>query len=217
VVYSEAGSAQWGDTFAYLAYGAEPSYTQYVWNWVRYVACAGTQSFGLMTFNDVTAHTSFNVNPIFLYWGLLEDVNPNFGYYTQSPFTYQIHLRISYDSGTTFNTVTSSLSAKYNYKSHYIVDAVKTLLQTGDAMYPIACSNGATPTGQWATDMWVFDNNATLGYPCIGRVPNMLLGVGTFTYLKPVQLITAPDAGSNLWLPVGTYGTRTLLMRCYSQ
>lgn len=96
--------------------------------------------------------------------------------------------------------------------------AEKTLLETGRATYAISCSDGQTPTSQWATDMWVFDNNAGLGYPVIGRVPNMLLGTGTYTYLKPVKIQGSvfPDSGSPWYLPVGMYAGKTLLMRCYS-
>lgn len=149
----------------------------------------------------------------FLYYGKLVDVNTNFGYYNAS-FVNQCFIMWGYD---TFGDI-ATISEIAIPGRHYIVGANKDILQTGDAQYGIACQGGSpTPTGQWATYMYVFDNNATLGYPCIGRVPNMLLGVGTFTYLKPVELITAPDAGSNLWLPVGTYAGKTLLMRCYAE
>jgi hypothetical protein len=66
--------------------------------------------------------------------------------------------------------------------------------------------------------MWVYDNNVTLGYPVIGRVPNMLLGVGDYTYLKPVKIqgTAFPDNGSPWYLPVGQFAGKVLLMRCYS-
>lgn len=169
-----------------------------------FVAVGGEHSVGV-SFIGLTGTKTVNQRS-FLYFGRLQDVNTNFGYYNSSYINQCITINK--------RSITSNATQSSN---HYIVNAQKELLQSGDAIYPVACSNGATPTGQWATDMWVFDNNASLGYPCIGRVPNMLLGVGTFTYLKPVELITAPDAGSNLWLPVGTYAGKTLLMRCYSE
>ena len=143
----------------------------------------------------------------FMYAGILKDINTNFGYYSASAITRSVVI------SATLNNLSQSLIGE-----HYIASAEKSLLQTGRAVYTIACSDGQTPTAQWATDMWVFDNNATLGYPVIGRVPTMLLGTGSYTYLKPVKIIGSvfPDNGSPWYLPVGIYAGKTLLMRCYS-
>lgn len=154
---------------------------------------------------------------MFYFTARLLDVNTNFSYYTgnnNNLVTIGIeHPNVPGNISTTSTSLPSVLR-----KSHFIAGAKKTLLETGRAAYTISCSDGQTPGAQWATDMWVYDNNATLGYPVIGRVPNMLLGVGTYTYLKPVKIEGSvfPDNGSPWYLPVGTYAGKTLLMRCYS-
>jgi hypothetical protein len=142
------------------------------------------------------------------YAGILLDVNTNFSYYSSSVITRSFLLSTSYQGNTNLQ-----ISGK-----HYIASAEKNILQTGRAVYAMDCSDGQTPGAQWATDVWVYDNNATLGYPVIGRVPNMLLGIGTYTYLKPakIQGSVFPDGGSPWYLPVGTYAEKTLLMRCHS-
>jgi hypothetical protein len=135
----------------------------------------------------------------------LQNVNQNFNYYGAS------------ESTKSFLMAHNGYSSVDLRGGHYIGNSFKQSLETGRAAYTIACSDGQTPGAQWATDMWVYDDNATLGYPVIGRVPNMLLGIGTYTYLKPVRLIgVTPDAGSPWYLPVGTFASKTLLMRCYS-
>lgn len=142
----------------------------------------------------------------FLYAGLLADVNSNFSYYNANNSTRSIGFTLAsgYSSGV--------------IGSHYIANAGKLLLQSGDAAYAIACSDGQTPNSQWATDFYAFDNNSTLGFPAIGRVRGMLLGIGSYTLGKPVKIIGSvfPDGGSPWYIPVGTYAGKTLLMRCYS-
>jgi hypothetical protein len=144
----------------------------------------------------------------FFYAGKFADINTGFGYYNASNITNGIAM------------VGAGRSAVANpvYGSHYIASAGKQILQTGDAIYTIACSDSQTPTSQWATDFYAFDNNVTLGYPAIGRVRGMLLGTGTYTLGKPVKIIGSvfPDSGSPWYLPVGTFAGKTLLMRCYS-
>jgi hypothetical protein len=172
-----------------------------------HIAVAGANSMAALI-GRFTA-TATTANYVFWYACKVLNVNTNFSYYSASNLNSSVGLFIYNSSGTLTTAVEGA---------HFIANANKNLLQTGDAIYPIACQGGSpTPTGQWATDLYFFDNNATLGYPAIGKAENLLLGVGTYTYLKPVTLTTAPDAGSNLWLPIGTFAGRTLLMRCYAQ
>lgn len=140
----------------------------------------------------------------------LLNVNPNFNYYTSSINHY---VAFTVNDGYLGDSLTS-----LSQSNHFIVGAAKNLLQTGRAVYSISCSDGQSPSSQWATDMWVYDNNSALGFPVIGRVPNMLLGIGTYTYLKPVKIQGSvfPDNGSPWYLPVGTFSGKVLLMRCYS-
>lgn len=157
--------------------------------------CLSQQNFGSNVFR-------FN----FLYAGLLADVNSNYNYYSADNNSKSICFLAFSGSG---NVVQGA---------HYISNAAKNILTSGDAMYPIVCSDSQSPTAQWATDFYAFDNNAALGYPAMGKVRGMLLGVGSYTTGKPVKLqgSVIPDNGSPWYLPVGTFGTRTLLMRCHS-
>lgn len=166
--------------------------------------CLFSIQYNLSTRNIIRTH--------FAYAGLLSDVNSNFNYYDQNINTKSILM-----SSTTTDNSSPTLFPNV-YVAHYIVNAHKLALTTGDAQYPIACSDGQTPTAQWATDMYVFDDNATLGYPAIGRVRNLLLAQGTYTIGKPVRIqgSVMPDNGFNCWLPVGTFGGKVVLMRCYS-
>lgn len=182
-----------------------------------YVICAGSQSLAFRPFLYNSDYTKSGIDTRgwshFYYWGKLLDVNTNFNYYNASFLTQSIIIRL-----TVTNLLTDPLSAFDCIGYHYIAGNKKTILESGRAAYTISCSDGQTPGSQWATDMWVYDNNAALGYPVIGRVPNMLLGIGTYTYLKPVKIEGSvfPDNGSPWYLPVGTFSGKTLLMRCYS-
>jgi hypothetical protein len=188
-----------------------------------YSICCSNNSLSMMFWsNRVYApygenRTIYCSYPSFIYCGVLQDVNTNFSYYT--PYNnkiIQLYIRANNNPPVTQNASTLSVNEQSNL--HYIANASKNLLTTGRAAYSIACSDGQTPGAQWATDMWVYDNNATLGYPVIGRVPNMLLGTGTYTYLKPVKIQGSvfPDGGSPWYLPVGQFAGKVLLMRCYS-
>lgn len=169
------------------------------------VAVAGQKSLAMLWAQYTTTATFYGKG--FFYTGEVLDVNTNFSYYSGSRLNYTVMFSSTFDAS--FGVVMGG---------HYIASNKKVLLTTGDAAYSIACSDSQTPTAQWATDFYVFDNNATLGYPPIGRVANMLLGIGSYTYLKPVKIIGSvfPDAGSPWYIPVGTFAGKTLLMRCYS-
>ena len=193
------GGSSGGDSWLWNIFGATSSIQEA--NWVgssdgSYLALACSQrNFGA---NSATLNL--------LYAGLLGSVNTGYNYYSADNSTKSIGF-------TRFSRYSSVVNG-----SHYIVNAGKSLLQTGDAIYSIACSDGQTPGAQWATDFYAFDNNATLGYPAIGRVRGMLLGIGAYTLGKPVKIQGSvfPDNGSPWYLPVGSYAGKTLLMRCYS-
>lgn len=163
----------------------------------HHVAVCNSSSYGFCAWRDDSRNTTTNFH--FCYIGKLENINTNFSYYNSS-FDNQF------------------VGIRGGQGVHFIQNTSKGLLQTGRAAYTISCSDGQTPGSQWATDMWVYDNNAALGYPVIGRVPNMLLGIGTYTYLKPVKIEgnVFPDNGSPWYLPVGQFAGKTLLMRCHS-
>lgn len=150
----------------------------------------------------------------FYYAGLLDDVNTNFNYYSNNNMTRSILL--SGYSGANFTDIATNMPPIFG--AHFATPTGKLTLRTGDAVYPIACSDLQIPGPTWATDMYVFDNNATLGFPAIGRVRNLLLAEGTFTLGRPVRIQGSvfPDGGFNAWLPVGIYAGKTVLMRCYT-
>jgi hypothetical protein len=173
-----------------------------VYDKVYITAVADGYSVGIfMTQHKLDSNTPYY--SFFWYIGMLDDVNTNFNYYSLNNYTKSVGL-----SGWQGNIV----------GGHFSGVTAKNLLQTGDAQYPIVCADSQTPTSQWATDFYVFDNNATLGYPAIGRVRNLLLATGSYTIGKPVKIqgSAMPDAGFNRWLPVGIWGDKTVLMRCYS-
>lgn len=171
--------------------------------------CDG-ESLGL--FAHIKRFTDNRDQYIFYYAGQLIDVNTNNNYYSASAITKSVLCctinRIAYTP-----TPNTSMGV-----GHYISNSPKLALTTGDAIYPIVCSDGQSPTAQWATDFYVFDNDSTLGFPVIGRVRNLLLATGNFTIGKPVRIqgTTQPDNGFNAWLPVGIFADKVVLMRCYS-
>ena len=144
----------------------------------------------------------------FFYAGLLANVNTGFDYYSANNATKTISL-----NQLAITSTSTSITG-----AHYIANAAKATLQTGDAAYAINCSDNQSPTAQWGTDFYAFDNNTILGFPAIGRVRGMLLGTGTYTLGQPakIQGSVFPDGGSPWYLPVGTFAGKTLLMRCYS-
>lgn len=175
-----------------------------------WVGASDGQYLALFTFQRNWATSQVKTN--FFYAGQLANVNTGFNYYNANNITKTIALcRLGVQSVS--DAITDTVTG-----GHYIANAAKETLQTGDAAYSIVCSDGQTPTSQWATDMYVFDNNTTLGFPAMGRVRGMLLGTGTYTLGKPVKIQGSvfPDGGSPWYIPVGTYAGKTLLMRCHS-
>lgn len=169
---------------------------------INWLATLNKDSLALLLFESKVGGNNME----FFYAGRTNPTNPLNDYYTASTASNAILLHCSTENGG-FPQVNSK---------HYISSTQKPLLQQGAAIFPIVCENNVVPNSQWSTDMVVFDNNEPLGFPAIGKLPNLLLATGTYEYLKPIKLITAPDAGSNVWVPVGTFANKTLLMRSYS-
>lgn len=164
---------------------------------INWLATISADSFALLLFESKVGGNNME----FFYAGRTNVTNPLNSYYTASPVSNAVLLHSYTDAGG-FPQVNTK---------HFVGNSEKSLLQTGQAVYPITCGSG-----QWATDMIIFDNSQGLNFPAIGKLPNLLLAIGSYEYLKPIKLITAPDAGSNVWIPVGTYANKTLLMRSYS-
>lgn len=160
----------------------------------------------------INYNASGNIWYHFYYIGEVTSVNTNFNYYSGSVETRTVLIHNAVNAYT-------SPSTFYNASvGHRITSTSRSVLTTGDAQYAISCSDGQTPTAQWATDFYVFDNNSSIGFPAIGRMRNLLLATGTYTMGKTVKIIGAamPDAGQNSWIPVATFAGKTVLMRCYS-
>lgn len=212
----------WGGVVGHYQYEqAVPSNVIYL----NYAICSGQNSFAYVQHSPVPWQNKSFTDFEFTYYGRLVDINPTQNYYSGSYLNHTVlfnyRLQPLYNNLLNFNT--SQLtgdSNSYRKYNHFIAGATKALLETGRAAEAFVCVDGQVPSASaWVSEMWVFDNNATLGYPAIGRVPNMLLGTGTYTYLKPVRIVgeaQVKDGGSPWYLPVGTYAGKTLLMRCYS-
>lgn len=164
---------------------------------INWLATISEDSFALLLFESKVGGNNME----FFYAGRTNITNPLNDYYTASPVSNAVLLH-SYTEIGGFPQVNTK---------HFVGNSEKSLLQTGPAVYPVSCGNG-----QWATDMIIFDNSPGFNFPAVGRLPNLLLATGVYEYLKPIKLITAPDTGSNVWIPVGTYASKTLLMRSYS-
>lgn len=178
---------------------------------VRFAAVADSESLALFTYQHST--TGLLEVQRFLYAGLLADINTNYNYYSLNNINKSVRLNLQL-SGVGAGQI-QGFHILSQLSSPFVTYYNKT---TGVGIYPIVCADAQSPTSQWATDFYVFDNNATLGYPAIGRVRNLLLAQGSYTIGKPVKIQggVVPDAGFNRWLPVGMWGTYTVLMRCYS-
>ena len=186
---------------------AEPNITH---SPVYVMGVADSQSCGLLFYQRL--FTSNRVLYWFVYAGVLADVNTNNNYYDASIVSSSFIL-----AGGQVTNIDGRFIQPLGGR-HYISNTAKLPLETGDAQYPIVCSDGQNPTATWATDFYVFDNNPNLGFPVMGRVRNLLLAQGSYTIGKPVRISPSvyPDAGFNAWLPVGTFAGKTVLMRCYS-
>jgi hypothetical protein len=168
--------------------------------------------------NNHIAYLGFRYNfssagyySFFRYACLIQDINTTYNYYNAN-LAGRVAL-MGYDSTSTYNNSFSTPTI-----NHRINNSTSSVLTTGDAAYPIVCANAATPVDPWATDFYIFHNHATLGYPCIGRLPGLLLATGTFPLFKLVKIpsIAAIDNGSQWYIPIATFTGKTVLMRCYS-
>lgn len=171
-------------------------------------AMVGKNSVGIFLLRRKTNATS--IIPLFMYCGVLEDVNPNLNYYTGSFERSFIVIIWGYSQGT---------STPVLYVRHLAGTTARSPLLTLDAVYPIACEDNSIPNSQWATDFFIFDDSPALGYPRVGKVANMLLSTSpNLTIGKPVYVngSVITDGGSRWFIPVGYFGGRTMLMRCYS-
>lgn len=222
-IYSEDGSGVFYDTLCYLCFA--PTYPENQTTFVRYVACASENSLGLFVYNDNFNKTSFNTDPVFYYWGLAEEINPLlYETFPLSSIPIQVHLRISYAASSTY-TIPFELTRRYGYMVHNEFGRLNSssILEGGAGNYLIECENGDEVTEQWATDFIIYEKNRLLANGItevnlpIGKVPNLLLGIGNYTFMKPVKIIGGDGSGGSPWfLPVGTFGDKTLLMRCWS-
>lgn len=191
-------------------YGFNSSQNSSIYSYIYVTGFCDGESLALCFYQHKLDNNTYNLR--FLYAGQLADVNTNSSYYSANKMTSSILLA----GGNPAPFVVESQSVIG--VAHRISEQAKLTLQTGDAQYPITCSDGQNPTSQWATDMYVFDNDAGRGYPAMGRVRNLMLAQGVYEIGKPVKIdgLVQPDSGFNRWLPVGTYAGKVVLMRCYS-
>jgi hypothetical protein len=102
----------------------------------------------------------------------------------------------------------------------YTGGASRSALSSGKGSYGIACAGVTppTPTTFWGTDWYIYDSDSAKGTPVIGKVRNIAYAVGTYTLGRPTKFGSASsiDGDYNCWLPIATFGGKTLLLRCYS-
>ena len=148
----------------------------------------------------------------FQYAGVLSEVNPNFNYYDSDVTTKSVVL-----VGRSVNFFSTGLQ-EAGGGAHYIDLNDKLLLGSGPASYAINCADGQTPIVPWMTGVYVFDDNATLGNPAIGRVRNMLFVTGSIPIgaIVDIQGLVFPDAGFTTYVAVCRFADKTLLMKCYT-
>ena len=187
-----------------------------------WAGCASSTSLSLFTYNFVQGTTTGILNKLcwsFWYAGLLEDFNTNFANNNieRSVIMASSQLNINGPSAHTGGYTTSSTATLDNLLcvALYNGGARRSVLTTGVAAQPFNFSSGTQTRKIWATDLRIFD--ATTGLD-IGRVKNMLIAEGFFIPGVPIRLnsILMPDAGSNLYIPVGKFAGRTALARFYS-
>lgn len=189
--------------------------------WFNQPTCFGVMNnaslgFGIVRFrvNNSTGEITIG-SGTFWYIGILDDLNTNLNYYTSDPhskyFVFSSYFR---NRGETTNTLGVS---RGGHRPPFLT--ARNVLENGRAIYPIVCADGQTPTENWMTDFYVFDNDvANNRFPAMGKVRNLGLAQGSYTLLKPVKIqgTTKPDNGFNRWLPIGYWGDMTVFTRCYS-
>lgn len=153
--------------------------------------------------------------------GRLDNVTTDFGYYT-SQIQNQSVLLARTGTGTAFRTVI------VNYVQGRTGDDVRLCDFQNDGDFTTVCSDAQTPTGRWATDPAVFDDDSSLSYPTQGDLRNFVFSDGTFFTGELVTISggTLP-AGFNNWVALATNNTfdssidqwtatKTPLMQVYS-
>jgi hypothetical protein len=135
-------------------------------------------------------------------------INQNYNYYYNSTQSYRYVIAATNISIANFG----------HHAPGGVSGAYRAPYATGRANYSIACSDGQVPTSQWSADQWIFDNNATLGYPAVGKLLGALRGIGTYFGGRPVKIqgSAMPDNGHNGWLRTGSLAGGNVLFRCYS-
>lgn len=95
--------------------------------------------------------------------------------------------------------------------------AAQNILTSGDANYPVTCSNASTPVPGQATDLFLRDDNAPNNNPTAGRCNTLLLAKdGTQILNETYQVgsdLQTIEPGSDLYRCVGYMGTDAILMR----
>jgi hypothetical protein len=200
----------------------------YIGQWVdasvesRWAGCASSTSLSLFGYNYVESAVNGVLNKLcwgFWYAGQLEDFTPNFT-------NTVIHRSIIMSSSMLNINNNSSANGIYTSSGALTLDnllcvalynnsARRSVLTSSPATGPFNFSSGTQTRKLWASDLRVID--ATSGVD-MGKVKNMLLADGFFIPGVPIRLSSTlmPDAGSNLYVPVGKFAGRTALAKFYS-
>lgn len=140
---------------------------------------------------------------LFVWSGVTVDNSPGFDTYPNNCCSFVV-----VNDGTTYDAV-GIRAANSNSSTGQLV------LTTGDAQYPIVCNDAQTPSGDWASDFWLVDDDTGSGNPASGRCQNLLIAEGTsFSIGSLHSLNTAnQEPGSNLYMCVAEWGSKFILMR----
>lgn len=167
---------------------------------INFLATANSNGLALLLFESRAGGNNMQ----FFYAGRTSTTNTSNSYYSATPLSNSIILYSDSENGGFKNVI----------GKHHISNNEKELLQTGTADFSLSC--GAQTTNV-STYFYAFDNNSTFNYPAIGILDNLLLAKSSFAFMKPLKLTNAPSSSSvNVWIPVGTFANKTLLMRTYS-
>lgn len=181
-------------------------------NKVDYVVCADSSSLAIFVYKYNNNRVGFAYDRCLYYWAKMQNINNLYDYYGKYPRTSQVFMRLSYDKSTNalrYNNRLGNICGNLDY----------TFASTGKGNYAIIDDGSAGGAERLAADFWVYNNSfGVLGDHLVGKLPNLLLGTGAYTDMRPVRITGSkfPDGGSQWYLPIGDLYGKKLLMKCWS-
>lgn len=144
----------------------------------------------------VDSANTANTFSYFAYTGYLDNVNPNFNYYTSKKISQ------------CFTMAKTSSSVWSGY--HNIKGVNKPILTSNECYYPIVCADNQVPAVDWTTDLYIFDNDPDLGFPAIGKVREC---IGSTSISQQIGVPGKIASNDTRWLSLGTWLGKTIYTR----